>query len=174
MSSRDERAPFTRRALPVVALAAGVIAVWRSMDNSSANTVRVALRRQTTPTTHGTASAPTAPPNDQGSSAPAPTTIPSSTVCAHPRSIDGPTIDTRWGPVQVRAKLGTGDQLCSAHAIVTPSERDRSVWINEQAVPLLDGEIPSQGVNFDSIGGATYTSEGYRASLQAIIDGHAK
>jgi uncharacterized protein with FMN-binding domain len=172
MSTRDERPPFTRRALPVVALAAGVIAVWRSMDSSSANTVRVAIRPRTTPTT----AAPARSATTAGAQPPAnpTTTTLVSTVCAHPVAITGPTAETQWGPVQVRAQLGTGNHVCSAHAIVTPSDHDQSVWINQQAVPMIDGEIAAQGVNFDTIGGATITSDGYRASLQAIVDRQPK
>ena len=45
---------------------------------------------------------------------------------------------------------------------------------NRQAVPLIDQEIPDQGVNFLSVIGATVTSEGYRSSLQAILDSLGK
>ena len=76
--------------------------------------------------------------------------------------------------MQVRAELGAANHVCSADAIQYPNERQRSLMINGQAVPWIDGEVKTQGANFDAIGGATYTTEGYRASLQAILDGRSK
>ena len=42
--------------------------------------------------------------------------------------------------------------------------------INSYAIPQLDAQASQQGVNFDGVSGATYTTDGYRQSLQAIVD----
>ncbi len=179
---KEPRASFVRRAAPVVALAAGGVALWHSLDASSANSLRLAARLPAPPPTNTNAgpgngasqsTQPAGNANPGGASGTTNTTI-ASTVCAHPVQVTGPVVDTRWGPVQVRAELGVGNHVCSADAIVYPNERQRSVFINQQAVPWIDGEVKTQGVNFDAIGGATYTTYGYRQSLQSILDSRAK
>jgi uncharacterized protein with FMN-binding domain len=73
--------------------------------------------------------------------------------------------------VQVAARFTTDGRLCAVDAIRTPDDRGRSVAINDYAVPRLNAEALQVGTDFDAISGATVTSEGYRRSLQAILDG---
>jgi uncharacterized protein with FMN-binding domain len=48
--------------------------------------------------------------------------------------------------------------------------RARSVFINEQALPLLRQEVlRAQSARIDEVSGATLTSDAYDASLQAAI-----
>lgn len=82
----------------------------------------------------------------------------------------GSTVSTRFGNVQVRVQVSGGDI-----AAVTPlrlTDRDRrSVMISQHAAALLQQEaLAAQSASVDSISGATYTSEGYRQSLQAALD----
>ncbi len=42
--------------------------------------------------------------------------------------------------------------------------------INSRAIPYLDAQAAEVGVEFDSVSGATYTSEAYRESMQSILD----
>ncbi len=166
----------------MVALAALGGAFLRSLDQS-ANTVRLSARALPSHFGNGATATTLAPPPDTSNgtggdtaTVPAPTTTVAAppTGCGNANSVDGPVIDTRWGPVQVRAKIGDGNRVCSADAIQTPNDHDRSVFINQQAVPWIDDEVKTQGVNFDSIGGDTITSDAYRESVQAILDGRAK
>ncbi len=47
----------------------------------------------------------------------------------------------------------------------------RSVAISAGAVPILRTEaLHAQSAKIDAVSGATYTSEGYRTSLQSAID----
>lgn len=89
--------------------------------------------------------------------------------CDNPQQVTGPSVTTRWGPVQVQANVANG-KLCSVNAIAWPQGDNRSVQINDYAIPQLDSAASSQGTAFDSISGATYTSEGYRSSLQQLLD----
>jgi len=101
-------------------------------------------------------------------------TAPSSTVPAAPvcTTVDGPTIDTRWGPVQVEASVTADGQVCAVDAIVTPNDHRKSVAINDRAVPVLDDRaLAAQSADFDGVSGATITSNAYKQSLQAILDG---
>ena len=115
----------------------------------------------------------TAPPSSAAATAPPPvqTTVPPSpAVCG--ATIVGPTISTKYGPVQVQASVDGQGLVCSAQGIVWPTADGKSVRINDQAIPLLNQWSAHSGnASFNSISGATYTSKAYKKSLQAIIDG---
>jgi uncharacterized protein with FMN-binding domain len=72
--------------------------------------------------------------------------------------------------VQVAAVMSDG-RICDVRAVVVPSSHTRSTAINSRAVPILrQRALASQSAAFDTVTGATATSDGYRSSLQAIID----
>ncbi|MDX6197272.1 MAG: hypothetical protein QOJ79_423 [Actinomycetota bacterium] len=86
------------------------------------------------------------------------------------RTINGAAADTRYGPVQVQIKL-SGNRIVSSDAIVYPTNERRDREINDYAVPQLNDEtVQAQSANIDTVSGATYTSDGYRESLQSAID----
>ena len=88
------------------------------------------------------------------------------------KTIDGPTVNTRWGPVQVEAVVSTSGQICDVDAIQSPDSHGRSVRINQQALPILHTEVmKAQSANINGVSGATITSDGYVRSLQSILDG---
>lgn len=81
----------------------------------------------------------------------------------------GPSEDMEWGPVQVSIVV-KGKHITDVTASA-PTERSRSAFINEQALPMLRQEVlQAQNASIDLISGATLTSEAYDASLQAAID----
>jgi uncharacterized protein with FMN-binding domain len=84
--------------------------------------------------------------------------------------VSGPVVSTRWGPVQVAAIVSADGRLCSVDAVQTPWDDRKSVEINDYAVPLLNARALAAGTDFDAVSGATVTSEGYRRSLQAVLD----
>ena len=87
-------------------------------------------------------------------------------------TISGPTISTKFGPVQVQASVDGTGLVCSSQGIQWPTADRKSVAINNQAIPLLDQwAVHTGNAKFNSISGATYTSKAYKQSLQAIIDG---
>ena len=89
-------------------------------------------------------------------------------------TVDGQTIDTRWGPVQVEAVMTASKQLCDVRAIQSPNSHRRSVQINNIALPILHQQVmDAQGLNINGVSGATITSIGYYESLQSILDGTA-
>lgn len=83
--------------------------------------------------------------------------------------VTGQVAMTRWGPVQVAATITDG-KLVDVHAVAWPSNDGRSIEINNYAIPILDSEASQVGTSFDYVSGATYTSEGYRQSLQSLLD----
>jgi uncharacterized protein with FMN-binding domain len=75
-----------------------------------------------------------------------------------------------YGPVQVQVTV-RGNRIVRAHAIDYPQGGGRDQEINSRAVPQLDQEaVQAQSARIDTVSGATYTSEGYRTSLQSALD----
>jgi uncharacterized protein with FMN-binding domain len=84
--------------------------------------------------------------------------------------VNGISVDTRYGPVQVQLRV-QGRRVLSATAIDYPQSGGRDREINSVAVPLLEKEaLRAQSARIDTVSGATYTSDGYRTSLQAALD----
>jgi Uncharacterized protein conserved in bacteria len=75
-----------------------------------------------------------------------------------------------YGPMQVQVTV-RGGRITAAHAIVYPQGGGRDQQINSQAIPMLDQEtLQIQSAQIDTVSGATYTSDGYRRSLQSALD----
>ena len=102
---------------------------------------------------------------------PSPSPVPKkTTAAATTRTINGAPADTRYGPVQVQIKV-RGGRIVSSDAIVYPTSERRDREINDYAVPQLNDEtVQAQSANIDTVSGATYTSDGYRQSLQSALD----
>lgn len=84
--------------------------------------------------------------------------------------VTGPVVRTEWGPVQVAAKVQNG-QVCAVRTIQYPDGDRKSVSINARALPAIEQQVLAAGdASFDGVSGATVTTEGYRDSLQAILD----
>ncbi|MCO6010020.1 FMN-binding protein [Actinoallomurus purpureus] len=107
------------------------------------------------------------------SAAPAPsagTTGTGKTATSTTRTVTGSTIDTRWGPVQVRVTLKSG-KITKVETVQVPDGNPRDREINTFAVPQLNQEtLSAQSAQIDTVSGATYTSEGYIQSLQSALD----
>jgi len=85
------------------------------------------------------------------------------------RTVRGPSVNMRWGPIQVTVKV-KGKKILGISATY-PTERPRSQFINSQAIPLLRQEVLQlQSAQIQLIGGATMTSEAYAQSLQLALD----
>ena len=102
---------------------------------------------------------------------PEPTTqpAPAEQTCDTAKAVSGPAVDTKWGPVQISATIANGE-VCDVHAVVWPDSESKSAAINATAIPKLDARASADGVEFDNVSGATFTSDGYRTSLQRLLD----
>jgi uncharacterized protein with FMN-binding domain len=79
-------------------------------------------------------------------------------------------VQTEYGPVQVRIVV-SGGRMTDVTAIQLPNHAARSVQISGRAAPILRQEaLSAQNATIDTVSGATYTSQGYRGSLQAALD----
>lgn len=85
-------------------------------------------------------------------------------------TVNGTSVDTQYGPVQVQVVL-RGTRVVRATAIDYPQSGGRDREISSYAIPLLQQEtLTAQSARVDTVSGATYTSDGYRRSLQAALD----
>ncbi|WP_406166735.1 FMN-binding protein [Streptomyces sp. NBC_00996] len=88
---------------------------------------------------------------------------------AQARTVTGNVAQTQYGPVQVRLTL-TGDKITKAEAVQAPSG-GTSTQKTALAVPKLNQEAVAAGsADIDAVSGATYTSGGYKQSLQSALD----
>jgi uncharacterized protein with FMN-binding domain len=100
------------------------------------------------------------------------------------KTITGPqAIADRWGYVEVALTVKKTTTTVGTHKRVTrtitkvtapiyPNHTDRSVFINEQAIPLLTQEVLTTtkfNPNIQLVGGATATSYAFAQSLQAAL-----
>lgn len=99
-------------------------------------------------------------------------TTPRSTSSAPAKSVvvAGGVADTQYGPVQVEITV-RGGRIAMARALQHPSGDGQTDQINGYAVPQLDQEtMAAQSAHIDTVSGATFTSAGYRQSLQSALD----
>ncbi|MFF8969357.1 FMN-binding protein [Streptomyces sp. NPDC014995] len=84
-------------------------------------------------------------------------------------TVTGDVAQTQYGPVQVRLTVANG-KVTQAEAVQSP-KGGQSDQINANAVPKLNqAAVAAQSAEIDSVSGATYTSEGYKKSLQSALD----
>ncbi|MFD3584359.1 FMN-binding protein [Streptomyces sp. NPDC058683] len=88
---------------------------------------------------------------------------------AQAKTVTGQVAQTQYGPVQVRITVA-GGKITKAEAVQAPSggTSDQKTALS---VPKLNQEAVAAGnANIDSVSGATYTSTGYKQSLQSALD----
>jgi uncharacterized protein with FMN-binding domain len=99
------------------------------------------------------------------------------------KTISGPQAEAdRWGPLQVTLVVKKTTTTVGTKKTVTrkitnvkvplyPDHTNRSVFINEQALPMLVQEVLSAqfNPNIDMISGATATSFAFENSLQSAL-----
>lgn len=84
--------------------------------------------------------------------------------------VDGTPVVIKYGTVQVQIAVQSG-HIVRATAINYPQEGGRDLEINGFAIPQLQREtVEAQSAQIDAITGATFTSKGYKESLQAALD----
>src|SRR5690606_3426980 len=84
-------------------------------------------------------------------------------------TVTGDAARTQYGPVQVRLTV-SGGKITKAEAIQAP-KGGQSDQVTSDAVPKLNqAAIEAQSADIDAVSGATYTSTGYKKSLQSALD----
>ncbi|MCW7941180.1 FMN-binding protein [Streptomyces hygroscopicus] len=93
----------------------------------------------------------------------------SSGSSAKARTVTGNVAQTQYGNVQVRLTV-SGGKITQAEAVQAP-KGGLSDQKTAMAVPKLNQEaVSAQSANIDAVSGATYTSTGYKQSLQSALD----
>ncbi|MGX1268843.1 FMN-binding protein [Streptomyces phaeoluteigriseus] len=84
-------------------------------------------------------------------------------------AITGDASQTQYGAVQVRVTVSNG-KITKAETVQAP-KGGQSDRITADAVPKLNqAALTAQSADIDAVSGATFTSEGYKKSLQSAID----
>jgi uncharacterized protein with FMN-binding domain len=150
--------------LAVTGTIAGLVALLSFKSHSP--TVPVAA-------TSGTAS---------GSSASSPSTAPSARsipgefqsavgpLTAGETTVTGKVANTVYGPVQIELVVKS-HKIVKVAVLEQPTNTIHDIQIGEFAFPKLISEtLGAQNAKIDAVSGASYTSEGYIASLQSAVD----
>lgn len=162
-----------KRAIPVLALSvAGLVPVWLyspgAAHEGEINEAAAAPETQQQPQTQ--AAPQTTAPKTTGSApkatGSAPTTQQQQQQQAQTRTVSGPAVNTSEGTVQVQVTL-QGNKITDVKALRAPNSNP-----TRMALPILrESALKAQSADIDTVSGATATSEGYKQSLQAAIDG---
>ncbi|WP_129310135.1 FMN-binding protein [Streptomyces sp. L2] len=152
MHALNKNRPFRRIVLASAATVSGMVLL-------------LSLKPHTTPTV---VTANAKPPSSSSSSATGADDSPA--AASGTKTATGETVQTRWGPVRVRVTLTNG-RLTDVTAVSYPEDNPRDQEINSYALPQLRREaLAAQSARIDTVSGATYTSDGYRQSLQSALD----
>jgi uncharacterized protein with FMN-binding domain len=154
--------PLRRVLLSTLATIAGVVLLLSLKPHSTAGAGSVTAQSA------APAPAPSASASPGGGSSGS--TSGSSGASSGTRTVDGDTVDTRYGPVQLRITL-TGGKITAVSTLQLPNDNPRDSEISGFAVPQLTQEtLTAQSSKIDTVSGATYTSDGYVQSLQSALD----
>ena len=89
---------------------------------------------------------------------------------ARTRTVTGATVQTQYGPVQVQITV-SGKRLTGTTLVQYPNSSGRSIQLAASSLPVLTKEaVAAQGARIDAVSGASYTSAGYKKSLQSALD----
>lgn len=161
----------TRATLSGIFASAAILVVgWQAgaavIHNQTASTSTAASGT----TSSGTTSSGVTP---SGSTASRPATTGTPTApatTAKSGAFTGASESTRYGNVQVKVTVVSG-KITDVTALQLTDQGGRSVQISNRAAPVLRSEVlASQSAKVASVGGATYTSDGYLSSVQSALD----
>ena len=81
----------------------------------------------------------------------------------------GDVTDAFYGNIQVQAKI-QGGKITDIQFLNYPHDRQTSLYINSQAMPLLKNEaIQAQSARVDAVSGASATSQAFIQSLRSAL-----
>jgi uncharacterized protein with FMN-binding domain len=156
-------------ALSLAGCAVVVAGSWEAGQLATAATGSAAPSAAPAPASSGSASSSSATSGTTSSSSSA-SAAPSTTSSGTTGTFAGTTEETQFGPMQVEVVVTNG-RITDVKALQLTNDGQRSADISAQAAPMLREEaLSAQSAKIDVISGATYTSEGYIASLQSALD----
>jgi len=148
-----------RTPIVVVATAAGLAGILAFHTSPSSLTIAPAAG------TSGVPPAPTPPAQSgpSGTQRPAP-------GAGSTRTVDGPEVNYSFGVLSVSVTVRGHRIVKVGIASLDDGGQFRSQFIDEQSIPMLEQEaLQAQSANIQGVSGASYTSAGFRTSLQAAL-----
>jgi uncharacterized protein with FMN-binding domain len=98
------------------------------------------------------------------------TTLPTAASSSSDRTYTGQDVSYRYGDIEV-AVIVDGSRIVTVSVPQDDAFSPYSQTVNSAAVPILVREaVAAQGLNFDVVSGATYTSDAFAQSLQSALD----
>lgn len=86
------------------------------------------------------------------------------------RTVTGAVASTQYGPMQVAVTL-SGTRITKVTVVQQTNVGAQSSQIDAMAIPTLNSEaLSAQSARIDAVSGASYTSAGYKQSLQSALD----
>jgi uncharacterized protein with FMN-binding domain len=157
-----------RRAAVASVIASAGVLIAGFQVGAAVSAARTSTTSSGTSTGTGTSSGGTT--SNSGGTSSGSTGSTGSTGSAKDGTFTGSTEQTPFGPMQVAVVI-SGGKITDVKVLQRTNEGGRSVQISNQADPMLRSEVlQAQSANVSTIGGATYTSEGYLQSLQSALD----
>jgi uncharacterized protein with FMN-binding domain len=145
--------------LGTLVAAVALVGSWRAGTHPSSGMAGV----------HVVAAPPTARHTTPPTTGPSSRTSGSTPTMAR-RRWTGAVVGTPYGDVQVVA-VTRGRKITDVRAVRLTDANQHSRDLSAAAAPVLRQEaLKAQSARIDTVSGATYTSEGYRQSLQAALD----
>jgi uncharacterized protein with FMN-binding domain len=163
-------APPNTTAASTSASASPSKAAEKTAPKASSSPTAPAMTTPTTPTapaktTPATAPSTAAPSKKPTTPASTPAPKKSSAPAAPSGTFTGADESTNYGAVQVQITVANG-KITAANDVQQPADS-----IGANAVSQLNSEVlTAQSANVQAVSGATYTSNGYIASLQSAVD----
>jgi len=158
--------------LAIVSTVASLVMVlsFKTHSPSAAATPPAAISTNTGSATTSTSGSSNSSSSSSSSSATKSTKKKTASTASAAKTYTGGAADTRYGPVQVQIVVKNG-AVTSVTSTEYPMNDPRDAQINSYAIPQLNSEATSAGnASIDMVSGATYTSEGYIASLQDALN----
>lgn len=86
------------------------------------------------------------------------------------RTLTGSAVSTQFGPMQVAVTM-VGKKITGVKVLQKTDDGAESQQIDANAIPKLTSEtLAAQSAQIDAVSGASYTSSGYKQSLQSALD----
>ena len=84
-------------------------------------------------------------------------------------SYTGDVADAFYGNIQVQVTV-SGGKITDVQFLQYPNDRQNSIYINQQAMPILRQEaLQAQSAHVDGVSGATDTSQAFVESLSSAL-----
>jgi uncharacterized protein with FMN-binding domain len=131
---------------------------------------QVPAERRVAPTAaSGPPAASDPPATGEPSPVPSPTPSVEASTASDGRMFTGNSVYTEFGYVTVQITVSNG-QIVDVTAVEMPTDEARSAALSARVAPILrERALAAQDASFDTVSGATWTSEAYQQSLHSAI-----